>query len=200
MIRRDVIVIGASAGGVQTLQALVSQFPKDLPAAVLVAVHVPSGGQSQMPQILSRSGPLPALHPTSDQVFEPGTIYVAPPGSHMLLEEDRIHLWQGPKEDRHRPAINPLFRSAATCCGGRVAGVILTGMQDDGCAGLWLIKRCGGATVVQQDALFPDMVQSAREFVQIDYAVPLAAMGALLTALACGAIPEPVPDVVTSPY
>jgi two-component system, chemotaxis family, protein-glutamate methylesterase/glutaminase len=182
------IVIGASAGGVEALQALVAQFPPDLPASVLVAIHLNPGVRSEMPAILSRAGRLCAMHPTSGQRIEHGRIYVAPPDHHMMVEDSIVNVWRGPKENRHRPAINPLFRSAATTYRSRVAGVLLTGLLDDGTAGLWQIKRNGGVAIVQDPATarFPDMIESALEYVSVDHIASLSEMGALLVSLATG--------------
>ena len=188
---QDIIVIGASAGGVEALQVLVSELPPDLPAALFITIHIPAVLKSELPNILKRAGRLPAIHPSANETIEPGVIYIAPPDRHMLVEGDRVSLWKGPRENRHRPAINPLFRSAAMCCGARVAGVVMTGTLDDGSAGLWLIKRNGGVTIVQQDPLFPEMVRNACEYVEIDYEVTLSLMGSLLTTLARGPIPRP---------
>ena len=166
-MKRDVIVIGASAGGVEALQQIVGGLPRDFPAVILVAIHLLPGVRSELPAILSRSGPLKAFHPVQGDALAPGRIYVTPPDFHMLLEDHTIHLWKGPRENRHRPAINPLFRSAAVTFGRRVAGVILSGTMDDGSAGLWQVKRSGGLAVVQDpaDALFPDMIQIGRAHV-----------------------------------
>src|SRR5215217_4453891 len=112
MPRRDIIVIGASAGGVEALQTLVARLPSTLPAALFVVVHMAPRSKSFLPQILTRSGPLPAIHPENGTRIEPGKIYVAPPDHHLILERDHIHLGMGPQENRHRPCINVTFRSA----------------------------------------------------------------------------------------
>lgn len=181
-----VIVVGASAGGVTALQDLVSGFPADLRAAVFVVLHIPAWHRSELPEILSRSGRLKALHPEQNQAIVPGYIYVAPPNAHLHLEENRIHVWRGPKENLHRPAINPLFRSAAVAYRDRVIGAILSGNSDDGATGLWWVKRFGGTTVVQDDPQFPDMPQSARDLVEIDYSAKARDLGPLLAKLASG--------------
>jgi len=183
----DIIVVGASAGGVEALMNLARSLPADLPAAVFVVLHIPPYARSALPQLLTRAGPLPAVHPTDQQTFEPGHIYIAPPDYHMLVANEHIHLVQGPKENRTRPAIDPLFRTAARTYGPRVVGVVLTGMLDDGTAGLLSIKHRGGVAVVQDplEALFSDMPQSASTYVDIDYLLPLHEMGALLADLAC---------------
>lgn len=182
----DIIVIGASAGGVEVLATVVHQLPPDLPAAVVVVVHLPAHAQSELPRILSHAGPLPAVHAVHGMVIQQQRIYIAPPDFHLLVASGHFHLVQGPKEHHVRPAIDPLFRTAAQAYGPRVAGVVLTGMLDDGTAGLLAIKRRGGVAIVQDptDAAFPEMPQSALEFVAVDTIVPLAQMGALLTELA----------------
>jgi two-component system, chemotaxis family, protein-glutamate methylesterase/glutaminase len=181
----DVIVIGASAGGVEALMSLVSTLPADLPAAVFLVLHIPAQSPSLLPDILNRTGPLQALHPADGQAIQYGHIYIAPPDQHLMVEEGIVHVIRGPKENRHRPAIDPLFRSAARTYGTRVVGVILTGSMDDGTAGLLAIKRRGGVAVVQdpQDALFSSMPQSAIAHVEVDHVVPLSRIGSLLVQL-----------------
>lgn len=181
----DVIVIGASTGGVEALMQIVRDLPADLPAAVLVVLHIPPQGVSRLPQILSRAGALPATHPTDHEPIRPGHIYVAPPDFHVLVEKGKVRVVRGPRENRARPAIDPLFRSAATTYGPRVVGVILTGALDDGTAGLWAIKQRGGIAVVQNpdDALVASMPANALEYVDVDYCPPLSEMPALLARL-----------------
>ena len=188
MASRDIIVIGASAGGVDTLAALVGRLPADLPASVFVVIHMAANFPSSMAAILSRAGPLPAKDARAEEVFAPGRIYVAPPDHHLLLEDGRIHVWRGPKENRVRPAINVLFRSAAVGYGPRVVGVVLSGTLEDGTAGLWWVKRYGGVAVVQNpaDALFPGMIYSVLEHVKVDHIVNIAQMGDLLGQLVNG--------------
>jgi two-component system chemotaxis response regulator CheB len=186
MIARDAIVIGASGGGTEALRILLPKMPADLAAAIFVAVHLPPG-PSKLPSVLS-GGPLPASYPRDDQKIEPGHIYVAPPDRHMLIENGHLHVWHGPKENRHRPAINPLFRSAAVAHGARTIGIILSGCLDDGSAGLWHIKRRGGIAIVQDpaEAAFSTMVESAMEYVDVDYTLTLRQMGELLPRLVQG--------------
>ncbi|HJT19493.1 MAG TPA: chemotaxis protein CheB [Nitrospira sp.] len=182
---RDIVVIGASAGGVETLETIVAGLPADFPAAVCVVLHIQSSTISRLPAILSQKGPLPARHPTDGSPVRKGLIYVAPPNQHLLIKDGHIQLSAGPKEHRTRPAINPLFRSAALAYGPRVIGVVLTGTLDDGTAGLWEIKQHGGTTVVQDpsDARFPDMPRNALEQVPIDHVMPVGGIASLLTDL-----------------
>ena len=192
MSKHDIIVVGTSAGGVEALVRLVHDLPADLPAIVFIVIHVPARGQSRLPEILSRSGPLEAIHPTDGLLVSPGHIYVAPPDHHMLVEQGHVRVVRGPKENRHRPAIDPLLRSAALVYGPQVVGVILTGALDDGTAGLLAIKQRGGVAVVQdpREALYAGMPQNALANVSVDYCVPLADMGSLLTRLAGEEAPD----------
>jgi two-component system chemotaxis response regulator CheB len=191
----DIIVVGASAGGVGALVKLAKSLPADLPTAVFVVLHIPAQTPSLLPDILNRAGPLHALHPPDNTEIKHGHIYIAPPDHHLLIAQGHVHIARGPRESRHRPAVDPLFRSAAIAYGPRVIGVVLTGALDDGTAGLLAIKQRGGIAVVQdpQDALYPGMPQSAVDHVQVDYCVPLADMGALLAGL----VSEPIATAPT---
>lgn len=182
----DIIVIGASAGGVEALIALVRTLPSDLPAALFVVLHIPAQSPSLLPEILSRVGVLPATQAKDELDIHYGHIYVAPPDHHLLLERGRMCVVHGPKENRHRPAIDPLFRSAAYAYSNHVVGVVLTGALDDGTAGLQTIKQYGGITVVQdpKEALYPSMPLNALMHVNIDYTLPLAEISPLLQHLA----------------
>ncbi|WP_245591966.1 chemotaxis protein CheB [Cystobacter fuscus] len=164
---------------------LVAQLPRDFPAAVLVVLHLSAGHRSLLPEILMRAGPLPAMHPKPEAPLEPGRIYVAPSDLHLLVEPGRVLVNAGPRENGHRPAVDPLFRSAARAYGPRVIGVVLTGALDCGTSGLLAIKAQGGLAVVQDpaDAYCPDMPRSALEFVKVDHTVLLADLGALLVRL-----------------
>ena len=179
-----IIVIGASSGGVEALRTLVAGLPTDLTAAIFVVLHI-GNNASTLPEILTRSGRLPAVHPHSGAPIVNGHIYVAPPDRHLLIEPGRMCLSSGPKENRSRPAVNPLFRSAAAAYGSGVIGVILTGAIDEGTAGLAEIKRRGGIAVVQdpKTARCPSMPESAVAHVNVDYAVTLAEIPALLSRL-----------------
>lgn len=202
MAGHDIIVIGASAGGVEPLQELARGLPPDLPAAVFVVLHVPPSSQSILPRILSNSGPLRAHHAINGEAIEHGRIYVAPPDYHLLVERERIRVVRGPRENRARPAVDPLFRSAAYVYGTRVVGVILSGMLDDGTAGLAAIKRCGGVTVAQdpKEALYPGMPQSAMQNVSPDHCLRVARIASLLARLASVPAKDdaayPVPEIL----
>jgi two-component system chemotaxis response regulator CheB len=183
--RHDIVTIGASSGGVEALISLVRSLPPDLPAAVFVVNHLSEGFPSALPSILNRAGPLTAAHPKDGDQIESGRIYVAPPGFHMLLEPGHVRVVRGPKENRHRPAVDPLFRTAARAYGSRVVGVILTGALDDGTAGLLAVKRRDGVAVVQDpdEAPVSGMPQSALEYVDVDHCLPLEKIASLLARL-----------------
>ena len=189
----DIITIGASAGGVETLISLVRGLPFNLPAAVFVVVHFPPHSPSLLPDILNRNGSLPAGHAQHGELIQTGRIYVATPDYHLLVRRGAIHIVRGPRENHCRPAIDPLFRSAALAYGPRVIGVILSGTLGDGTAGLFAVKEQGGIAIVQdpQDALFPEMPHNAMFYVQCDYVVPLADLADLLVRLSH----EPVEEI-----
>jgi two-component system chemotaxis response regulator CheB len=191
---RDVVVIGASAGGVTALLALAKTLPADFPAPIFVVLHVAPNSPSLMPELLSSVSALEARHPQNGEKVRPGVMYLAPPDHHLLLEEDRVLVTRGPKENRFRPSIDALFRSAAYTYGPRVIGVVLTGYLDDGTSGLWSVQRMGGLAIVQDphDAEQPAMPTNALEFVAADYLVLLAQLGALLVRLTLEAAPTKV--------
>ncbi len=188
---KQVVVIGASAGGVEALRDIVSALPSDLDVPVFVVLHIPPYTSSSLPQILSRFGPLEAVHPEDETKFQAGTIYVAPPDHHMLVTEDSVLIKRGPKENRFRPSIDALFRSAAYVFGARTIGVVLSGVLEDGTSGLWSIKRLGGTSVVQDpdQARFESMPRSAMDYVKIDYKLPSSEIGSLLARLTKKAVP-----------
>lgn len=193
------VVVGASAGGVLALQALASALPPDFPAALLVVLHV-GRHPSILPELLSRRGPLRATHAADGEPITAGHIHVAPPDHHMIVDAGRLRLSRGPKEHHSRPAIDPLFRSAALALGPAVVGVVLTGWLDDGTAGLQAIKACGGIAVVQDpaDAAVPSMPASALRYVQVDHCVPLASLAGLLTSLVrADVVPAALPAATT---
>ncbi len=196
---RDAIVVGASAGGIGALQGLLRGMPADVPAAILVVMHIPAHSPSALPLVLTGASPLPVKAAENGEVPQRGTVYVAPADRHLLLEHGHLRLTRGPRENRVRPCIDALFRSAAVDLGPRVIGVVLSGTLDDGTAGLWAIKDRGGAAVVQApaDAEYPDMPQSALAHVDVDHVLPAAELGAKLAALA--AAPFEPPTAVPRP-
>ncbi len=181
---RRIIVIGASAGGLNALQAVFTKLDANLPATVFAVLHTASDSR-YLPGILNRASRLPVKNAENGPIEE-GTIYIAAPDFHLMLERDGMHVVKGPKENRHRPSIDVLFRSAALTYRSTVIGVVLTGMLDDGTAGLFYIKRYGGTTVVQDpnDAEFKSMPLNATSHVKVDYIMPLAEIGDLLNRLA----------------
>src|ERR1051325_2332378 len=185
MASKDIVVIGASAGGMGALEKLVAGLPADLPAAVFVAWHLSPGVRTLLPSVLSRAGPLPAGQPSDGDPIKPGRIYVGPNDHHLLLERGYVRVTKGPKENRFRPAVDPLFRSAAYIYSPRVIGVVLSGALDDGTAGLWAIKLRGGTAIVQdpEDAMHRSMPLSALDNVEVDYKLPVADIGPLLGRL-----------------
>lgn len=185
MTGHDIVVIGGSAGGVDAMRRICEGLPGDFPAAVFVVIHISQTSRSIMPELLSRAGSLPAKHPVDGEPIHRRTIYVAPPDMHMLLRPGVVTLRRGPHENRTRPAIDPLFRSAAVAYRSRVIGVVLSGLLDDGCAGLIAIKSCGGLCVVQEpgDATWPEMPRNALAHDHIDHCVPVAKLPALLGKL-----------------
>jgi two-component system chemotaxis response regulator CheB len=197
MPNHDVIVIGASAGGVEALRTIASGLPADLPATILVVLHMSREGSGLLAPLIDRAGPLRAVQPSDGDRLEKGRIVVARPDHHLVLQDGHVRVMRGPKENRARPAVDPLFRSAALAYGPRVVGVVLTGSLDDGAAGLAAIKRRGGLAVVQdpRDALFPSMPRSALHAVRADHVVPVSEMAALLArAAASPAGSGPGPD------
>jgi two-component system chemotaxis response regulator CheB len=186
MASRNIIVVGASAGGVEALAQLARGLPPGLLASLFVVCHIPPGGRSVLPEILSRSGPLLAAHARHGEPFLPGHIYVAPPDRHLeLAPGGRMRLTSAARENNHRPAADPLFRSAARHYGPRVIGVVLTGGMDDGTAGLMAVRGAGGLAVAQdpQDALIAAMPQNATDIAGVDFLVPVAGLAALLVDL-----------------
>lgn len=181
----DVVVVGASAGGLQALRDIVSALPAELPATVLVVVHTPPDAISLLPDILSRAGRLRVSFAQQDQALESGHIYVAPPNRHLLVTRVGLTLNHGPRENGFRPAIDPLFRTAARVFGDRVMGIVLSGALDDGAYGLKLIKEGGGIVVVQDpgEAVVQSMPLSALQHVTVDHVLPADAIGKLIVSL-----------------
>jgi two-component system, chemotaxis family, protein-glutamate methylesterase/glutaminase len=181
-----IIVVGASAGGVTALKQLVAGLPKDLAAAAFVVLHIRPDAVSNLSEILNQCGALPAVEPKDGDKMHAGRLYVARPDHHLLVDGDRIGVKKGPRENRFRPSIDALFRSAAYSHGSRVIGVVLSGALDDGTSGLWSIKRLGGITIVQdpREAAFDSMPLHALDQVHIDHTASVKEMGALIADLA----------------
>ncbi len=186
MAQHDIIVIGASSGGVELLLDLAGELPADLPASIFVAIHTAPGFLSSLPELLSQRGPLPAVHPVHGAEIVPGRIYVAPPDNHLLVRHGYVDVVRGPRENGHRPAIDPLFRSASWAYGSRVVAVVLSGYLDCGTAGMMSVKARGGIAVVQDPAtaVAPNMPRSALARVDVDHVVKPAELPGLLTRLA----------------
>lgn len=184
--RRDVVVIGTSAGGVEALQRVLAELPADYPGTVCVVLHIPAAAPSVLPQILGRATRLVCVSAYDRAPMRPGVVYVAPPDWHLVLEPGEVRVVRGPRENNHRPAVDPLFRSAARAYGPRAVGVVLTGNLDDGTRGLLAIKAHGGLAVVQspEAALFAGMPASAIEHVPVDYVLDCHEIGLLLGRVA----------------
>jgi two-component system chemotaxis response regulator CheB len=185
---RDVVVIGGSAGGLEALQKLVATLVVDLQAAVLVVVHHASRGDGVLPRILTRSGPLPADYAVHGEPLRRGRITVAAPGHHLLVEAGTTVLGDGPLEHWNRPAVDPLFRSAAAYGGARVLAVVLSGALDDGARGAAAVARAGGAVLVQDpdDARLTSMPRAALRAVPGACCAPAVDLGRLIDGLVRG--------------
>lgn len=184
--------MGASAGGVETLRRVVAGLPADLAATICVVLHLAPDSHSALPHILERAGKLPCHAARDGEKLEPGCILVAPPDRHLIIEDGHVRLTAGPRENGHRPAIDALFRSAARHGDGHVIGVILSGMRDDGSAGLASIKAHGGVGIVQdpEEAMYAGMPRSALASVAVDAVVGSVDVAGAVTALVNG---EPLP-------
>ena len=198
MANRDIVAIGTSAGGVEALIFLAKNLPARFPASILVTLHLPAHTRSVLDELLSRAGVLPASFAADGEVLRKGRIYLAPAGSHLIVQGERLALGNGPRENNARPSIDPMFRSAALCCGSRTIGIVLTGTLGDGASGLWAIKQAGGITLVQDphEAAFPEMPQTALSYVEPDHIVSLAELPQLLVKLTQqpAGEPRPIPD------
>ena len=175
------------------MRELFAALPADYRAAIFVVVHVAPETPSVLPAILDRLSALPVSVAKAGAPVRPGTAMIAPPDMHLVLDRDRVRLVNGPRENRHRPSIDVLFRSAAVAYGSRVTGVVLSGMKDDGAAGLWAIKRRGGAAVVQEpsDAEYPEMPRSAMDLVDVDACVPARDLASTLIRMAADSTAKP---------
>ena len=182
---RGIVVVGASAGGVEALQGVVANLPADLPAPLCVVLHLPTGFTSGLPEILARAGPFPARHARDGEPLEGGVVYVASSDRHLLVEHGRLRVVRGPRENRHRPAIDPLFRSAALAYGSSTVGVILSGSLDDGAAGLRAVTAVGGVGIVQDpgEAPFGDMPRNAIRADAPRHVLPLEEIGPMIARL-----------------
>ncbi|MCC5667298.1 chemotaxis protein CheB [Nostoc sp. CHAB 5784] len=185
MLGHNIIVIGTSAGGLKALGAILGTLPADIDAVFFIVQHLAADKPSILPQILTDVGSLPASHPADGESIQTGRIYVAPPDYHLLVNQGSMRVVRGPQENRFRPAIDALFRSAARAYGTRVVGVVLTGYLDDGTVGLQAIKKRGGVAIVQDpnEAEYPSMAKSALRYVNVDYCLPLAEIPDLLVEL-----------------
>jgi two-component system chemotaxis response regulator CheB len=197
MANRDIVAIGTSAGGVEALTSIAKALPENFPATLLVTIHLPLWPRSSLDQILTQIGPLKAHFALDGEPARKGNIYIAPPGYHLLLDGDKLTLGTGPRENSARPAIDPMMRSVAVCCGHRAVGVVLTGTLGDGASGLWALGQCNGITVVQDphDAAFPDMPLNALNRVSPDSIVRLEDMPRVLESL----VQQPASDPVKPP-
>lgn len=186
--KHDLVVIGASAGGVETLQRVVAGLPADLPAAICVVLHIAPDSPSLLAHILERAGPLPCRPAGEGGQLRHGVILVAPPDHHLAVDDEHVRLTVGPRENGHRPAVDVLFRSAAQAKGASVIGVILSGTRGDGAAGLAAVKAGGGAAIVQDplEALYPGMPAAALAHVAVDAVVPSELVADTIAAMVRG--------------
>jgi two-component system chemotaxis response regulator CheB len=198
MANRDILAIGTSAGGVAALLFLAGRFSCNFPASILITIHLPSHYRSNLDLILSNTGPLAATFARDGESLEKSRIYIAPAERHLIVDGNRLWLGSGPRENRARPAIDPMLRSAAVCCCARTIGVILTGSLGDGAAGLSALSQCSEMTVVQDptDAMFQEMPATALTRVKPDHVVPLSDMPALLEKL----VKEPAGQAKPPPW
>jgi two-component system, chemotaxis family, protein-glutamate methylesterase/glutaminase len=182
---KKIVLLGGSAGAIEATSTILRAIPPDIPAAFFVVVHLNPTVPSLLAGILARRIQLRVADAFDNTVIEAGTVYVAPPDRHLTIFEDRVRLGRGPRENGFRPAVDPLFRSAAASIGEGVIGVVLTGNLDDGTTGLIAIKQAGGIAIVQDpaEALYPSMPASAIQEATVDYVLPINAIGDRIVAL-----------------
>jgi two-component system chemotaxis response regulator CheB len=202
LANRDILAVGTSAGGVEALVFLAKNFPSDLPASVLLTLHLPWHAHSELDAILTNAGPLPASFAVDGETLKKGHVYIAPPNRHLLLGNNRLSLGNGPRENNSRPSIDAMLRSAAVCCSARTVGVVLTGTLGDGASGLWAVRTAGGIAVVQdpRDAAFSEMPQTALNRAKPQHVASLVEMPALLDRLVRqpAGKPRPLPANIKS--
>jgi two-component system chemotaxis response regulator CheB len=191
--RRDIVVVGASAGGVTALQKVAAGIPAGFEGSVCMVLHLLPRSESLLPGLITRAGARTAVHPADQARLAPGSVYIAPPDRHLEMQDGVVRITKGPKENCHRPSIDVLFRSAAHAHGRRVIGALLTGADDDGAAGLKQIRDCGGITIVQDpaEAEFPEMPTSAIRLFEPHHTLPVAKIGALIGRLAAEELKAP---------
>lgn len=182
MLDYYLIVIGASAGGLEPLKNIISSLPKNFPAALLIVKHISSSAENVLPNILSRVSKLPVIQPGNNHTIEPGHIYIAPPKFHMIIENGKIQLKKGPRINHSIPAIDPLFYSAALHNKSRTIGILLSGLLDDGSAGLLALKKYNGIAIVQdlKEAEYQDMPSNGCRATPVDYCLPAVEIEAVL--------------------
>ena len=201
MPTHDIVVIGASAGGIDAIRRLIATLPADFPGAIIIVQHLHPQSPGTVPASLQSLTKLRVHTAVDGMAIEPGHVYVAPPDRHVLLTPDRLHVTRGPEENRHRPAVDPLFRSAAYNYGRRVVAVVLSGTMDDGASGLWSVRTCGGITIVQDptEAQYSEMPTSALMTLDVDYCLGLDGIASTLDRLARESVngaPAPAPGLL----
>ena len=182
---KDIIVIGGSAGSIEPIRSMLRNLPADFPGSLFIVIHSSPSSPGVLNTIFNAAGPLAAVTATNDERIAPGRVYVAQTDHHLVIEPGRVRVTRGPKENRFRPAVDPLFRSAAQTYGPRVVGVLFSGGLDDGTSGLWTVKQLGGTAIVQDphEAWAPSMPQSAMQHVRVDHVLKAEEIAPLLVRL-----------------